>query len=95
MKFNLLPLILLFLLTRPRAQEIYFDKPIGAVVTAKKAFWKKIYAEIDSSLTVIYDKTNLHTYAVVKNGAAGATVDSLKKATGESAAFSMVTHSGS
>jgi hypothetical protein len=79
MNLNKLTILLLFLLSNLSAQEIYFSKPVSPLIAEKKAFWKRIYADIDSSMTVIYEKTTLRTYAIVKNASVIATTDSIRK----------------
>ncbi|HEX2955464.1 MAG TPA: transglycosylase SLT domain-containing protein [Chitinispirillaceae bacterium] len=61
------------------AQQNYFGKALSPLLIEKKAFWKRFYAEIDSSMTVLYDKKSLKTYTIVKNEYLSSTVDSLKK----------------
>jgi hypothetical protein len=45
----------------------------------RKDFWKRIYAEIDSSKTIVYDKSTLKTYTIIKNEYLSTTLDSIKK----------------
>lgn len=73
-------LFCLIFLSGAGAQEIYFGKEIDTLISVKKAFWKKVYSQIDSSKTVIYDKKTLHTYAIVKNSDVKNVFDSLKMA---------------
>lgn len=82
--FTCTAVLLAALCTTTSAGEQWFDTPPGAAITTKKAFWKNIYGEIDSSCTVVYDKTTLHTYAVVKNCMVDKTIDSLKKTVSQS-----------
>lgn len=76
--------ILLLFLSNTTAQQSYFGKAQSPLLLAKKDFWKRIYAEIDSSKTVVYDKNTLKIYAIVKNEYLSTTLDSLKKIAGYS-----------
>jgi hypothetical protein len=62
------------------AQEIYFNEPVSAKVLECKRFWKKIYAEIEFSRSVIYHRFSLEIFAIVPNDRVAAALDSLKKA---------------
>lgn len=73
--------ILFILQSSTLAQQSYFGKNLSPLLIEKKDFWEKIYAEIDSSKTVIYDKITLKTYTIVKNQYLSTTVDSIKKLT--------------
>jgi hypothetical protein len=60
-------------------QEIYFNEPVSEQLLKGKLFWKKIYAEIDSSRSVIYHRYTLRIFGIVTNDRVAATLDSLKK----------------
>lgn len=51
----------------------------SALLESKKAFWKQIYADIDSNKTAIFNKTTLHLYAIVKNDSVGTIRDSISR----------------
>ena len=61
------------------SQDNYFGKPVGLIVNNNKTFWKKIYSEIDSSRTVVFNKTSLKTYCICKNEMVQSKIDSLQK----------------
>ncbi len=71
--------ILFLLLSNAIAQQSNLGKDLSPLLLEKKDFWKRIYAEIDSSKTVIYDKNTLKIYAVVQNQSLSTTLDSIKK----------------
>jgi hypothetical protein len=60
------------------AQKLFPDEAPGPLIENKKAFWKQIYADIDSSRTVIFDKYTLYIYAIIKNTEVDDAVDSIK-----------------
>lgn len=60
------------------AEELFFGRPVTPVITEKKVFWTRVYRDIDSLHTVVYNRKTLHTYAVVINDAVRYTVDSIK-----------------
>lgn len=73
-------LLLVLMLPLPLlAQEMFFGKTVTPVLSHKIAFWKRMYGEIDSSKTVIFNKRTLQTYAVVPNGEANRVIDSVRK----------------
>jgi hypothetical protein len=61
------------------AQKLYLDKAPERLIEQKKKFWGQIYAEIDSSRTIIYDKTTLQSYTIINNDFVDEAVDSIKK----------------
>jgi hypothetical protein len=71
--------ILFLFLSNTVAQQSYFGKNLSPLLLEKKDFWKKIYAEIDSSKTVIYDKNTLRIYSVTKNENLSTALDSIRK----------------
>jgi hypothetical protein len=71
--------VLLVFFTFISAQNHHFDHSPDLNSNNKMMFWKQVYAEIDSSMTVIYDKLTLHTYAVVENGSVFDTFVTIKK----------------
>jgi hypothetical protein len=74
--------ILFLFLSNTVAQQNYFGKNLSQLLIEKKEFWKTIYAEIDSSKTVIYDKNTLRIYSVTKNENLSTVLDSIKKTSG-------------
>jgi hypothetical protein len=63
-----------------QGQEIYFDEPVCEQVLKSKQFWKRIYAEIGFSQSVIFNRVTLEIIGIVANDRVAATLDSLKKA---------------
>jgi hypothetical protein len=73
-------LILIIAIHLSVGQDTYFGKPAGPAIIAAKTFWKKIYAEIDSNSTVIFDKYSLTIYGICKNNDSVRVLDSIRKA---------------
>lgn len=61
------------------AQSPYSNIYPGTLVESKKTFWRQIYADIDSGRTVIFNKTTLHVYAIVKNDRVDTSKDSIAR----------------
>jgi hypothetical protein len=61
-------------------QQTYFNEPVSDQVQKSKLFWKKVYAEIDYSQSVVFHRSSLQIFAIVPHDRVPAILDSLKKA---------------
>jgi hypothetical protein len=60
-------------------QESCFNEPVSEPVLKSKQFWKKIYAEIDYSQSVVFHRFSLQIFAIVPHDRVNVTLDSLRK----------------
>jgi hypothetical protein len=79
MKILVTALLILSAFRYSQSQDTYFGKPVTPAITNAKSFWKKIYAEIDSNSTVIFDKSSLTIFCICKNNDSVRVLDSIKK----------------
>ena len=63
-----------------RVQQTYFGEPVSEQVQKSKLFWKKVYAEIEYSQSVVFHRSSLQIFAIVPHDRVSAILDSLKKA---------------
>jgi hypothetical protein len=58
-------------------QQTYCGKPASDILTAKKLFWNKVYREIDSTSSVVFNTSTLDIYRICMNPTAPLVLDSL------------------
>jgi hypothetical protein len=73
-------LLLLFSNLSSYTQDIRFNSPVSQPFSRRVSFWKKIYSEIDSTFTVVYNSSSLKIYSICMNNRVKTVTDSLRKA---------------